>query len=246
MRPDEAEDFASWTMLKLIENDYDVVARHDRRCSFAGFISVVIQRLLLDYRVALWGKWHASAQAKRMGEPAITIEAMLYRDGRSLDEVFPMLLRRWPELTRESIAALANQLPARLPRPRIVDLALAEDIAVGGSVDETAFASERVALTRRIAELVRSALNELDEEDRLLLRLRFEGGMSVADIARVLGIEQKPIYRRIQRALIVLRRKLQAVGIESEDVEDVLVFRATELDFGFRSADRSSSDEELS
>lgn len=246
LRQDEAEDFASWAMLKLIENDYGVIAQHDRRSSFAGFIAVVTQRLLLDYRVAQWGKWHASARAKRMGEPAITIEAMLHRDGRSIDDVLSVLKRRWPELTRESIMALADQLPPRAPRPRTVDLALAQDTAGAQAVEEMAFASDRAMLARRIADLVRSAMKELGSQERLILRLRYEGDMSVADISRALHLEQKPLYRRIQRALDVLRAPLEAAGIGREVIEEVLACPATDfdLDFGEEPSGGPSNDEE--
>jgi hypothetical protein len=94
LRREDADEFASYVKLKLIDDDYAVIRKSERRSSFAAFISVVVQRLLLDYRIAEWGKWHASAQARRLGEPAITIEAMIVRDGRTLDEVFPALQRR--------------------------------------------------------------------------------------------------------------------------------------------------------
>lgn len=246
--PEEADDFGSWVMLKLIEDDYAVLARHDRRSSFAAFISVVVHRLLLDYRIAQWGKWHASAKAKRMGEPAITIESLLHRDGRSIDEVFPLLLRRWPELTREQVDAIAGELPMRLARPRAVDVELAENVVDASTLDEPIFMAERVLLARRIESVVRAALDELDAEQRLLLRLRFEGGMSVAGISRMLHIEQKPIYRRIQHALAALRVRLQRLGIGAEEVEEVLSCRFTDLDLGFEGNldGRASSDEEHS
>jgi hypothetical protein len=62
----DAEDFASFVKLKLIENDYAVIRKFQDRCSFGAYAGVVIQRLLLDHRVAIWGKWHASTEARRM------------------------------------------------------------------------------------------------------------------------------------------------------------------------------------
>ena len=43
-------------------------------------------------------------------ERAITIEALLYRDGRTIDEVLPMLLRRWPDLRVETSRRLMSRL----------------------------------------------------------------------------------------------------------------------------------------
>ena len=232
---DDTDDFASYVKLKLLEDDYSIIRKHDRNSSFPAFISVVVQRLLLDYRIAQWGKWHASAVAKRLGEPALTIEAMLYRDDRSIEEIVPLVLRRWPELTRQGIERLASQLPRRLPRPRMVDEELAASAAefAENSVHEIAFADERLALSRKIAAVIREKLKGLDEDDRIVCRLRFEAGMSVADIARLLRVEQKPLYKRVQRVLALLRRTLEEEGISPDDVQEVLASRGTDLDFGF-------------
>lgn len=249
LRDHEAEDFASIVKLKLIENDYGVIRKHTPCSSFAAYIAIVVQRLLLDYRIAQWGKWHASAEAKRFGEVGITIETMLYRDGRTVDEIVPMLLRRWPDLTRARIDAIAGTLPQRTRRARAVGIDLAAD-TVGAddlSVHEAAFETDRAELSRRMATIVRDTMEELDEHDRLIFRLRFEGGMSIAEISRTLSVEQKPLYRRLQRALARMRVRLENAGIAAEDAEEVLSSRATDLDFGFGGGSivtRPSSDQE--
>lgn len=246
---DTAEDFASYAKLKLIENDYAIITRYERRASFAAFISVVMQRLLLDYRIRQWGRWHASSHATRLGEVAVVIEMMLQRDGRTVDEALPALQRRWPDLTRQSVEALAQQLPARTRRPRAVDLDLSSMASDGPLASETVFANDRLDLSRQIAAVVRFSTNDLAEEDRLILRLRFEADLSVAMISRTLGIPQKPLYRRIRRSLLFLRQRLEAAGVRAEDAEEILRDRSTDLDFGFeiptRTADlRSRGSEE--
>ena len=232
LRDEDAEDFASFVRVKLIDHDYAVIRKCEQRLSFGGYISVVVQRLLLDYRISQWGKWHASTHARQLGDEAIAIEAMVYRDGNTIDEVLPALLRRWPSLTREKVEALARQLPARTRRPRAIDLdpqiAFAE---TGGS--ENTFAWDRAELSRAIAGIVRETMRGLGEDDRLLFRLRFEGGMSVAEIARVLRIEQKPLYRRLRRCLFLLRKNLENAGIQGKDVDEILDDPNSDLDFGF-------------
>lgn len=251
LRDHDAEDFASMVRLKLIDNDYAVIRKHDPRASFRGYIAVVVNRLLLDHRNAEWGKWHASAEAKRIGEPAITIEAMLYRDARTIDEVLPALLRRWPELTRERIDGIVRALPPRSARPRVVEIDLAAE-SVGeddATVHEAAFETDRRAVSQRLGAIVRTAMSEFEERDRLIFRLHYEGNMSVADISRVLCIEQKPLYRRLQRTLAHMRARLEAAGIDAKDANELLSARGTDLDFGFgggTSDPRPSSDQEES
>jgi DNA-directed RNA polymerase specialized sigma24 family protein len=43
--------------------------------------------------------------------------------------------------------------------------------------------------------------------------MRYWEGTSVADIARALGLPQKPLYRRLERALAALRAALEAAGV---------------------------------
>ncbi|HJQ35985.1 MAG TPA: sigma-70 family RNA polymerase sigma factor [Thermoanaerobaculia bacterium] len=232
---EDAEDFASYVKLKLIENDYAMIRSYEQRARFGAFISVVVQRLLLDYRIAQWGKFHASAAAKRMGDKAVTIEAMLVRDSRTLDEILPALLRRWPDLSRETVEQIARQLPSRATRTRTVELdAMGDTIDVWSAVsgDHHILAADRAEIAKRIETVIRTTLHEMDEHDRLLFRLRFESTMSVAEISRMLRIEQKPLYRRLQRLLQTLRARLEAVGVTAADADELTTNR-TDLDFGF-------------
>jgi len=64
-------------------------------------------------------------------------------------------------------------------------------------------------------ERLDQALSHLDPEDRLILRLRFEEGLSVPEVARTLHSGSPfQLYRRIDRVLAALRRHLESLGIE--------------------------------
>lgn len=53
LQPEEAEEITSVVHLKLVENDYAVLRSYEGRSSLATFISVVVQRLVLDHRIIL-------------------------------------------------------------------------------------------------------------------------------------------------------------------------------------------------
>lgn len=58
------------------------------------------------------------------------------------------------------------------------------------------------------------AFATLDPSDRLILRLRFEDGLSVPEIARLLGAGSPfQLYRRIARTLAAVRAVLESAGI---------------------------------
>src|SRR5262245_62099749 len=72
----EAEDFMSEVRLHFIDRDYEVLRKFEGGCSVTTYVTVVIQRLLLDYRNREWGRWRSSAQAKRLGPTAILLERL--------------------------------------------------------------------------------------------------------------------------------------------------------------------------
>src|SRR5919109_1132038 len=64
---DDAEDFASWAKLKLVEDDYAVLGKFRDESSITTYLTVVIAMLFRDYRVQRWGRWRPSADARRRG-----------------------------------------------------------------------------------------------------------------------------------------------------------------------------------
>ena len=82
--------------------------------------------------------------------------------------------------------------------------------------------AERQALARRICLVLRRVIAALPARDRILMRLHFERGLSIADVARSLGEDQKALYRRRDALLKQLRAELEAEGIRREDVGELL------------------------
>ena len=56
--------------------------------------------------------------------------------------------------------------------------------------------------------------------------------MSIADIARILHMPQRPMYRRLEQILTMLRHRLSAAGIDARAAEDVIGSAIASLDFG--------------
>lgn len=238
----DVDDFGSWVKLKLIENDYAIIRKFEGR-NFPAYISIVIHRLLLDYRIHLWGKWHTSAEAKRQGAVAIALEVMLCRDGRSLEEALPALRRIRADLTREEVEKIAASLPRRVKRAREVDLdGLPEDLVVPAeSVADGPLARERAALWQRISDVVSTYFENVEEAERAVLRLRFGSAMTVADVARALRVEQKPLYRQLTRHGTELRKRLEAAGIDWSVAHDLLEHPTSGIDFTFLQAENDEA-----
>jgi RNA polymerase sigma factor (sigma-70 family) len=228
LSPDETEEFGGVVRLKLVEDDYAVIRKFEGRSSFSTFITVVIQRLLLDDRIHTWGKWHPSAVARRMGDRAIELERLLIRDGKTFDEACAWMSSRDPSSTRESLAAIAAQLPERAPKRRVV--ALEEtDREKAAQPDEVSL--DQTRLSEKVSAVVSTFVERLPADDRLVMKLRFGSGMTVAQIARSLRLDQKQLYRRIERYLREVREELDRHGIAADEASALIGDRGILLDF---------------
>ncbi len=99
---------------------------------------------------------------------------------------------------------LLRKQKARLALARLLGLAWAKPARTG--VPEQAFEQEETA-----GELWK-AVESLDEKHRLVVCLRFQQGMSIAEIAQVLSIREKTVYSRLYEAFHRLRSQLEIEG----------------------------------
>ena len=216
IRGADAEDFASEVRLRLLEDDYAVIRKHRGDGSMTTFLTVVIANLLRDYRIKMWGKWRPSAEAKRLGQTAVLLETAMYRDGCSFDDACSLLERSGKlDVDRAQLRDMAKRLPVRAPRRIDGEEALADVAAVSQS-DGRVLESERSEHHAAAQGAVTRWLATLASEDQLIIKLRFYEGLSVADVARALGLPQKPLYTRIARLLETLSVALKGEGIGPE------------------------------
>jgi len=221
-RPQDAEDFSSWVMEKLIEDDYGVLRQFQGRCSLATYLSTVIQRLALDFRNHLWGKWRPSAEAERLGKLAVRLEELLVRDEYTFDQACQILrINEGVGLTVAELDDLRAKLPPRTGRQPPVDAkVLQEKPSLDPLPDQQVQEQEVEIKHRRICKALHHALETLSKEDQLLVKLRTR--MSVADIARTWKVDQKPLYRRLEKIYKELRKALEREGVRREDVKEIL------------------------
>ena len=213
----DAEDFASDVRLKLLQDDYAVLRKYRGASSRTTFLTVVISNLFRDYRVKRWGKWRPSAEAKRHGAVAIRLEAAMYRDGQTFDQACGVLSND-SRLTvdRAKLRQLLAELPSR-PSRRVDENASVDDVPASDSADAGVLERERQGRVEAAKAALRRAIDRLPPEDALIVRLHFYEGFTIADVARAVGILQKPLYVRMKRLLEALGKDLEAQGIGRED-----------------------------
>jgi RNA polymerase sigma factor for flagellar operon FliA len=75
---------------------------------------------------------------------------------------------------------------------------------------------------------LRRAMELLDPEDRMIVRMHFADGLTLAAVARALNVEQKPLYRRVEKLRAELQASLEGEGVHLSDVHDLLGNREEE------------------
>lgn len=231
----DADDFASAAKLALIENDYEILRKYEGRAALGTYLTIVIERLLADLRVHERGRWHPSAEATRLGAAAILLETLVHRDHRSLDEALPLVQSVDASLSRVDVEALLDRLPRRRVRQATVEAEpeALERVVARELTDAPLLAAEAREVSERAGRAIRDALQQFDAEERALFRLRFVSTLSIADIARMTRLPQRPLYRRFEELFARLRRALRQAGITNGHAGDVLeAAKNVDLDLG--------------
>src|SRR5215213_9156070 len=171
--PAEAEDFASFVNIKLIEHNYEVIRKFEGRAAFGTYLTTVIQHLSYQYRVGMWGKWRPSAEARRLGETAITLERLISRDGYTYGEAVQLLTTgNDGEYTTAQLNAIWLRLPIRVPRPVLVSQAAPPDAAVETDASDRLASIDRQEVARAAALALDAAIEDISPDERLMLQMR--------------------------------------------------------------------------
>lgn len=199
------QDFAQTVHLKLLERRYDAFSRFRGDSSLRTYLTVVVTRILLDWRNARYGKWRPSAAAVRLGPAGIGLERLISRDGHTAGEAVE-IMRQATGLGRDQLRDLVERLPQRITRRDVLpDL---EPLALSEPFRDPIDARERLERAHQVRRALRRAYLTLPPDDQRLLALRYEHSKTVRQIGEDLEIEPKALYRRFERLASKLRRAL--------------------------------------
>lgn len=227
---EETEDFVSSVKLRLLDNDYAIIRKFKRESNFRTFLTTVISHQMQDYRNSLWGKWRPPEEVKRLGPVAVRLFILLGRDSYSFDQACEILrTNEKVALSKAELAELEAQLPPFNPPRRTEDEEELENWPDKGKTPERkALGDEAAQRKKLVLEMLRKVLSTLPAEDRLIADLRSK--MQVAQIAKALHLDQKPLYRRIDKIFKKVRQTLEEQGIKAEDIRDILGFGEEEIE----------------
>ena len=223
LNPDEIAEFVQVVRVALFEDDYSIFRKFKGQSSLPTYLTTVIVRLFLQDQVERRGKWRPSAEAERLGRTAVELEQLISRDGYTFNEAVQSLTTRaGATVTPEQLWQLYLQLPNRNPRRSFVsEEAVPEPVALENA-EERLEAGELKLVARKIKQTFEAVLPTLQEEDRIILKMRFRNGGKLADIARALHLDQKKFYKRFEKLMLMLRKEMEANGVSRTDVDRFL------------------------
>jgi hypothetical protein len=104
----------------------------------------------------------------------------------------------------------------------VSDDVLPEAIAADAETDDRVQARDRERTARQTVSTLDGLMSKCEPVDRLILQMRFWGGRKVPEIARDLNIEQKKLYKRLEKLFGTLRKGLEQAGVSKSDVAGLL------------------------
>ena len=216
----EREDFASYVNLRLIDDDYAILRKFQGRSTLWTYLAMVIQRLSLDFCAEKWGRWRPSARAEKEGPIAVVLERLVTRDSHTLDEAIEIIRTTHDvSLTEGELRSLWAKLPAR---SRTIEVG--EDAAAAVTNTDSSEATVEDAGRRedigRLQAALEAALAHLPAQDRVLIGLRFDEGLSIAEIAQLMGSSVPTLHRRLDKSVKQLRLALS--GFDPRDVANLI------------------------
>lgn len=124
---------------------------------------------------------------------AILLEKLIVRDGRSLDDATAIVRDAHPSLDAPRVRTLAERLPERIPRPRLIQLPDGElRFAAPDASDARAHESDARRTSARTARVVRETIAALPLDP---------GGVDVFALERGAQLAEKRLDAAVQRPL---------------------------------------------
>jgi RNA polymerase sigma factor (sigma-70 family) len=222
---DDAEEFGAWVKMKLMDDDYAVFHKYRGESDWKTYLTIVVTRHASSFLRERLGRWRPSVEAVRRGPPAPELETLVRRDGYTLAQAGEKLRTSGATtLSDYELARLFEALPGRAPlRPvRVPAEPVFEAAQASSRADAHLIAEESRACRGELTDALRRAMDHFSPEERMIVQLYYGEEITAAEISRALGIEQKPLYRRIPRLRDRLRGYLEEEGVSAEKVRRFL------------------------
>lgn len=225
---DQAADCFLFACEQLSRNRFRRLLRFrpEGVASFRTWLRVVVRNLCLDWRRKQFGRPRLLRSIARLPQLDAEVYRCRYEQGLSLDETFRALCPSFPGLSMRQLMETEAQVQESLSSRQLWLIGTRKTRAAGALAlsnvcfgeesepDVTGPADPRPCQESAFAkqeqeQQLRLAVAKLSDQERLLIRLRFEQGLSLEQIASLTGLGgAQRVHRRIADILGILRKKI--------------------------------------
>ena len=218
----ERDDFASFVNLRLIDDNYAILRKFQSRSSLWTYLAAVIERLSLDFCAEKWGRWRPSAMAERLGPVAVILERLVTRDLHTLEEAMEIVRTHHDVgLTYGELRQMWEQLPVRVRTTEVGEEAAAA-VRSPETSEFTVEDAERQKSIDRLQGILKTAFEQIPAQDRVLIALRFDEGLSMVEIAKLLNSSVPTLHRKLDKGIRHLRSALTQSGFDPREVGNLI------------------------
>lgn len=206
--------------------------------SFSAFITSVTLNLLSDFWNKKFGKQRPNSWLTKQANPLYKIAyQLLIKNKYSKQEVIEILLTTEPQCGRSKIQEIVSAVVANCPiKPEYQEVSLhdnEENYALQqNSLEEQFDHLNEESLLNILAQYLNSHINDvnnpinnllaflgksvrLTEEECMLLRLRYQSGLTASKIGTLVDLTPNQVNKRIKKILAHLRKVFKQAGLNA-------------------------------
>lgn len=217
--PDKASDCFQFVCEQLIKDRFRRLRKFkvDGAAKFPTWLRAIIRNLCIDWHRKNTGRPRPFKSISKLSAFDQQVFQLLYEKGVSAEEGLRLLVPVFPNVTEERLAesrqrietGLTSQqrwlLNTRAARSHEVMFTSDMDDVGSNVADPRANPEAQAILRERYANLMRK-LKRLSNEERLLVRLRFEQELTLEQIAKLLSLgNAQRVDRQLKQILLQLR-----------------------------------------
>jgi RNA polymerase sigma factor (sigma-70 family) len=218
--PDRSGDCFLFVCEQLSANDFRRLKKFklSGRASFSTWLCAVTRNICLDWHRKEHGRYRPFAFVAERSAVDQLLFDFVFRRGSSAEEARQELSRRGIELSFRNVEEKVSELCQCMNSRQLWLLSCGNTTVEAVNNGEKAYTAEladpapgpeELAALRETREQVSAALGSLTDSDRLLVRLRYQEGLTLQQVANLVGLKDaQTADRRLRDIMAHLRQVL--------------------------------------
>ncbi|MCX8116573.1 MAG: sigma-70 family RNA polymerase sigma factor [Desulfobacterota bacterium] len=206
---------------RLKADQYKVFRDFQGQAKMTTYLQTIISNLVVDLVRRQRGRNRAKDRAKTLGPIGEKLYELVFEKGYPAEEAYNYLKKHHHiETSLHEIEEMVESLKGPRSREKSTVPDDAKPFVTKEDPEKELIREERKKLAQGVLE---DLLSSMSDEEKMMIRMRFpaseeERPMELAEIARLLGINEKAVDSRIRRILIKCRKIILKKGLSLDDL----------------------------